>query len=339
MSFLNETNKEEFVKLRIRDIKASKEDFDRETYDKKKKKIVPFTYFSPKQFDEYVEAKEKESENEENPVQIKVVGNVRIYKKKYKDIKKDQDFDAFVEEKRKKKIYGSVKVKYTNQYIKKHQKKLKGETYKKYDLYEAKKHSCYGYAEVGENEFVRLQRRNPLIILLIGLLSLGLLVGAGIIIHNNLTEIQEEIREILEVDDTVDAGDGNNSGDDTQIIQETYEIPYVPYVKLTEKEPNLYLINPDGNTVYFAYTLYIDTNGNGTIEKSEAVDAEGNSKAFYKTKLIPPGQMMEADLVSILGKGEYKVIQKINAYNYAPGMEDDQSPCNGSNLTTTIKIG
>lgn len=328
MSYLNQTNKENFINLRIKDLTAPKDEFERELYDKKKKQIIPFTYFSPKQFDELVKAKE---ENEENPVDVKVLGNVKIYKRKYKDIKEDQDFDEFVNEKHDKKIYGRVDVKYTKEYIEKHKDKLKGETYKKYDLYEAKNHRCYGYAEVGENEYVRLIKRNPFFIILIGLLCLGLLFGTAFL-------IKDDLPDLLDIDQTVDYDGEKNHGEEGQIIEENYEIPYVPYVKLTKDEPTLYLINPDGNTVYFMYTLYIDENGNGTIESNEAVDKNGNSKAIYQTKLIPPGRMIGADLYSILGKGEHKIVQKISTYNYAPGEKDDQLPCNGSNLTTVIKI-
>lgn len=333
MSFLNLTNKDEFIRVRCRDISASKEDFERNLYNKKKQ-TVPFTYFSPKQFDEYVEFVEND---EQNPTTIKVIGNVRIYKNKYVDIKEDQDFDNFVEQKKQKNVYGCVELKYSKQYIDKHQKKLNGEKYKKFDLYEAKDHRCYGYAEVEKNKFVRLQKRNPFLIILFFLLSLCLLVGIGFILDEKLPDFPN-VFELFDIDNTVDYDGEKNSSGDSQIIQETYEIPYTPYVELSEKDPNLYLVNPDSNTVYFMYTLYIDTNGNGTIENNEAVDENGNSKAIYKTKLIPPGQMIEANLYTLLGPGEYKVVQKINAFNYAPGKADDQSPCNGSNLTTKIKI-
>lgn len=330
MSFTNQTDKENFIRLRVRDITAPNEEFERELYDKKKKKILPFTYFSPKQFDELVKAKE---EDEENPINVKVLGNVKVYKDKYKDIKEGQEYEDFVEEKHKKKIYGSVKVKYTKEYIKKHQKKLKGETCKKFDLYEAKNCRCYGYAEVGENEYVRLVKRNPLFIILIFFLCLGLLVGVGA-----FKDELPDLPDIFDIEDGFDWNGEQNKGDNSQIIAETYEIPYVPYVVLTEDEPILYLANPKGNTVYFMYSLYIDTNGNGKIEENEAVDKNGKSKAFYQTKLIEPGKMVKADIYSVLGKGEYKVVQKISAYNYAPGEADNQSPCNGSNLTTKIVI-
>lgn len=331
MSYLNQTEKENFVLFRVKDLTAPKEDFEREVYDKKKKKIVPFTYFTPKQFDELVKAKE---EDEENPISPVVVGNVKIFKNKYKDIKPEQTDDEFVKEKRDKKIYGRVDIRYTREYIEKHKNKLNGDTYQKFDLYEAKNCKCLGYAEVGDNKYVRLVKRSPFFFILIFLLCLGLLLSTAALVPN----LPDDFKDLIGLEDTDPHNGEENRGEDSQVIQETYEIPYVPYVKLTEKEPNLYLVNPKGNTVYFMYSLYIDEDGSGYIEADEAVDKNGKSKAFYETKLIAPGQMKAVNVRNILGKGEFKVVQKISALNYAPGTKEEQAPCNGSNLTTVIKI-
>lgn len=147
MLFRNETNKTDFIHLYCRDISGPME-YCRAVYTRNKQ-LEPFTYFTPKQFKEYVE-----SESSEEPV--KVVGNVHLYQKEYKGADQMKTIGDFETEKKEQGIYGSFRVSYSGEYLKKHKGELCASKCKKFDLYEAKDVHCMGYAQVGAKRFVRL---------------------------------------------------------------------------------------------------------------------------------------------------------------------------------------
>lgn len=147
MLFRNETNKTDFIHLYCRDVSAPME-YCRAVHDGHKQ-LEPFTYFTPKQFKEYLR-----SESSEEPV--KVVGNVHLYQKKYKEVEQHETIADYQGKKAKEGIYGCFRVPYSAEYLDKHKTELRGNTCKKFDLYEAKDVHCLGYAQVGSKRFVRL---------------------------------------------------------------------------------------------------------------------------------------------------------------------------------------
>ena len=77
----------------------------------------------------------------------------------------------------------------------------------------------------------------------------------------------------------------------------------------------MYLINPDGNTVYMQYTIL---NGENVV---------------YKTNLVPPGKMIPWEAGKYLAKGEYSLTLKINTYDL-----ETKAGCNGATQVFSLTI-
>lgn len=58
--------------------------------------------------------------------------------------------------------------------------------------------------------------------------------------------------------------------------------------------PELYLVNPKGNTVYFRYVI-----------------CDAKDQILYQTDYIPPDRMEKADLYSILDEGVHPLLVKV----------------------------
>ncbi len=175
----NETNKTDFIHLYCRDISAPME-YCRAVYDGHKQ-LEPFTYFTPKQFKEYVGSEASANEP------IKVVGNVHLYQKEYKGAEHTETIGDFQRRKAEEGIYGIFRVPYSAEYIKKHKGKLCASKCRKFDLYEARDVHCMGYAQVGAKRFVRLVAVSKLgmaIHIALWLGAVGFIFKFGLLINN-----------------------------------------------------------------------------------------------------------------------------------------------------------
>lgn len=102
------------------------------------------------------------------------------------------------------------------------------------------------------------------------------------------------------------------------------EIELIGYDKLvvTEKHPQVNLINPKGNTVYFKYRVI------------------ANGVATFETELIPPNMYIPWNAYSVLtnagfsnADGEIELVFNILTYDL-----ETKSPCNPATIKTTITI-
>ena len=143
----NETNSTDFINLYCRDVSVPSE-FCRAVYNRNKH-LEPFTYFTPRQFKEYLESLSSEDN-------VKVVGNVHLYQKEYEGAEHKKTVSDFINQKAEEGIYGCFRVTYSDEYLKKHKGEVCLSKCKKFDLYEAKDVHCLGYAQVGAKNFVRL---------------------------------------------------------------------------------------------------------------------------------------------------------------------------------------
>ena len=179
MLLRNETNRTEFIHLYCRDISAPME-LCRAVYNRNKQ-LEPFTYFTPAQFKEYLRGEASSDKS------IKVVGNVHLYQKEYKDSVNTDSIGEFQEWKAEEGIYGCFRIPYSDEYIKEHKSELFGSKCKKYDVYEARDVRCLGYAQVDADRFVRLidvSRLSLAVYVALWLGAVALIIKFGLLIHN-----------------------------------------------------------------------------------------------------------------------------------------------------------
>lgn len=96
---------------------------------------------------------------------------------------------------------------------------------------------------------------------------------------------------------------------------ETIDIPGYGKMDLTEKKKEAQLINPEGNTVYFVYTL----SENGT--------------EVHKTDAILPGNSVMVDLWSKLDAGEHDITFAVETYD-----TETEESCNGTAQTVKVVV-
>ena len=91
-------------------------------------------------------------------------------------------------------------------------------------------------------------------------------------------------------------------GEEIQEYKPNYDVPkHMIEVPGLQKEyivdadnPELYLVNPKGNTVYFRYVI-----------------CDAKNQILYQTDYIPPDRMEKADLYSILDVGVHPLLVKV----------------------------
>ena len=120
-----------------------------------------------------------------------------------------------------------------------------------------------------------------------------------------------------EVQIPLDAGGEDIEGYKTPQAQtDSIKIPgLMSSYTLTEDNKELYLINPDGNTVYFKYSITED------------------DEQIYETDYIEPNKMERADLWGILDSGEHTLKVSISTIDI-----DTRESCNSAALETKVII-
>lgn len=97
---------------------------------------------------------------------------------------------------------------------------------------------------------------------------------------------------------------------------ETIDVPGYSRIEVSEDHRNLQLINPEGNTVYFAYTLSED------------------GVELYKTNAIMPGNSVIVDMYELLDVGEHQLKFTVSTFDM-----ETEGACNGAvqNVTVVVK--
>ena len=102
-----------------------------------------------------------------------------------------------------------------------------------------------GYIEVGENEYIRVKKHgSTLMIALLLLLSSIFLIGGNV--------FKDDVKPIIGVGQDIEDYPGSSKGNVEYINVPGLRAEYL----LTESNKDVYLVNPEGNSVYFKYTLY-----------------------------------------------------------------------------------
>lgn len=169
------------------------------------------------------------------------------------------------------------------------------------------------YIRVGLDEYIAVKVSAFLFILLFAFLIGGgllLVFTAGRNIDKPDTENTEEVPIDTNEEDISEYEEPSNS------TQETIEIPGLrSQYNLSSKNMEIYLINPEGNSVRFKYTLYC------------------NGEEILTTDYINPNKMVKANLYNLLPKGTYDIDIKITTKDIAT-----DAVCNGASLNTRVVI-
>ena len=149
-------------------------------------------------------------------------------------------------------------------------------------------------------------------ILLLTSIVIGLCISKGN--SNSSNQQNNEPTNKLEIEQG-DDWDGSlpTNGEQSQATAESIEIPGYSELYVNKENPNIQLINPEGNTVYFVYTI------------------KENEKIIYETKAIEPNKMVDVNLKDMLSIGEHNLSFIISTFDI-----ETQAACNGA--TQEVKV-
>lgn len=174
-----------------------------------------------------------------------------------------------------------------------------------------------GYVKIDDTEVEYLEVKYiPLIILLLILLSVLLCCFGGIFLSGDKNkEPDEDDKQIINVIGDEWDGELPDNNDITPATQ-SIEIPGYAFVYVSEEEPEVVLINPDGNSVYFEYVISY------------------NGEELIRTDYLKPNSQTTVNLYEKINTpGEYKVEFAINTVDV-----ETHDPCNGAVQTVDLKV-
>lgn len=162
------------------------------------------------------------------------------------------------------------------------------------------------YLDIGDNKFVLVRSRAIIIILFI-LLLIGICPLSSWLLHQEDSPLEKLpiVGEMIE--------EYNNKNEQ---VQEYIKIPGLQQVyTISSSKQELYLINPESNTVYFKYII-----------------SEGDSQ-IYESDYLQPNKMIKVNLYELLDSGEHSVSIKVLTKDI-----ETQADCNSAVLKTKIVV-
>lgn len=283
----NVTDLKDFKKYKIEDLTVDKTKYQFSTF-KKKKRLVPFTFFNKKEFKTYLSEKD-------NDTKTSIVGNVFINKKKYKEITDKYTVKDKINDKR----YGVVEIRFTEKYVEKHTLNY---PYAKFDLFNSKDTGknlflkTIGYAEVEKNTYIRLVKHS--VIPFIILLFLILFLICTIFLSNSKTDKPVlNFENQMPYHEEIVENQSSSSDEVAIVLKQKYVV--------SKENPNIQLQNYKENTKYLSYQILY------------------NNNIIGKTDLIKPGNVVDFNIYSQFNqKGTYPIVLKIYSYNQDGSIND-----------------
>ena len=171
-----------------------------------------------------------------------------------------------------------------------------------------------GYLKVDDNTYIAILKQSILIPILLTFSGMAILIGLLYTCINPPQPISNT--SSLEFEQGSD-WDGNmpQNGKQSKANTDSIEIPGYANLYVSSENPNIQLINPTGNTVYFVYTL---------LE---------NDTTIYESKAIEPDKMINVNLKELLPIGTHTISFKISTYDV-----ETQAACNGATQEVTITV-
>ena len=179
-----------------------------------------------------------------------------------------------------------------------------------------------GYIQVSKNSFVQVKRsRTAFLIPFFGIwTALLLFLFIYILSSPTGTITEKENKEKNEGLKIADASDWDGSmpknGETSKGNSGEIEIPGYSNIIINESHPNIDLINPSSNDVYFVYQVALD------------------GDVIYQSDAIAPGKMLSVPANGLFDNGEYNVQIRISCYDV-----QTQTPCNGATQEAVISVG
>lgn len=274
--------KEEFKEKEFQSIvllPEEEDDYELKLLGNKKKHQECF-YFTKKEFEQYQEDHE-----------ARVIGNVYIDQKRYKDPEKAKDVDKAYENKRKKKIIGKCKLRYSDEYIEKKEKSFE-EHFQEFDLYKPENKKCVGYAWVGQKQYVRLVKRNPLVIIIPIFLIIALMLGLTMCKNPDTEEPW-----IDTIGDLITDIGGSSDNDEEMTYSDIWT--WVKPGEVSAENKTIPLRNEASNEVWMCYDIYKD------------------GELLHSTGAFLPGYQVDCDFYTLLNgeKGTHELTLFIKLYD------------------------
>ena len=193
-----------------------------------------------------------------------------------------------------------------------------GNDKKPFDVYRKSKLKVVGYLPVeGENTYIAVVKpRNLFLLILLGIGIIAVLVMMVFAFGRNDTSSVSSKPEIT----IADGSPFDGSIDDGKATAEAAETKYIEIPGYTTvyvaPESKIDLVNPDGNGVYFKYTI-----------------SEGDD-ILYNTDYIKPGEKVEWDASKdVIGAGEHNLVFAISTISI-----ETQEECNGATFAVTARV-
>ena len=255
-----------------------------------KRKFRKFEYLPKKQFNKYRDYFDEEHKEDER--EIKIVGNAKFYRGEIRKRKEDKPIPD--------KAIGKILL---------DAKKPEKQEFRKYYLWEEKDKRTWGYAYIGNDEWIRIQK----ICIIPFILLLLLLIGLFGILYFGKPEIIEPYIPNIISDQEYD-----NSEKLDLNKEETHFFVKKSHV-IDSENRRITIHNSEENTVYFQIAIYNADTGKKIISLED------------KGQVIPPGGNWSPDIYDLVEKGETKVTIVTNCFDVKTG-----EPCIGNNDSTTI---
>lgn len=240
------------------------------------------------------------------------------YKKKKLefDYLKEKDFKKLKEKNKDITVLGSIKLKETNN------SKVDTIVVESNDctfnfelLKEKEPNGIIGYVLVFDNTYVAISKDSIVIPLIFLLVIIGVIISF-LVFYNKPNNNNSDPSTNLDFENGSEwNGEMPQNGEQSKANSESIEIPGYADLYVSEENPEIQLINPKGNTVYFVYTI-----------------SEGD-KVIYETKAIEPNKMVSVNLKELLSKGEHNLSFAIATYDVK-----NQTACNGATQDVTVTV-
>lgn len=179
-----------------------------------------------------------------------------------------------------------------------------------------KESKLLGYISIGGNNFIAVEKNSNTLIPIIIFIILGIFIVIGVTSfkpNSNSNKIEKPTLEFEEGEDW--DGDMPSNGQQSEGSSESIEIPGYSNLYVSSESPEILLINPDKNTVYFVYTISKD------------------NEVIYETKAIAPNKTISVNFKELLPVGEHDLTFQISTYDI-----ETQAPCNGATQKVSMTI-
>lgn len=169
-----------------------------------------------------------------------------------------------------------------------------------------------GYIKVEENTYVAILKQSIIVPIILIVIFLGIIIGLLYNVFKPTSTTEDTPNLEFEQGDDWD-GNMPSNGEQSEVNTESIEIPGYAELYISSENPEIQLINPEGNTVYFIYTI------------------KENDVVIYETKAIEPNKMISLNLQELLEVGEHNLSFVISTYDV-----ETQAACNGA--TQDVKV-